>query len=155
MRKFYSFLLATVALLCSTAANAQFFTIDDVNYTVISSGEKTVAVTTGNWPAGTLTIPATVTYESVDYTVTEINDFAFQFCVDITGEVTLPATIKSIGGGVFADCSNITAFNVAADNANYVSVNGVIYTKDMSTVVLCPNAKTGTYTIADGVTTIA
>lgn len=152
MRKFYSFLLATVALLCSTAANAQSFTIDNLNYAILSSTDKTVALTGGS-PSGELVIPPTVTYESVDYTVTEVAEGAFHYNNTMTS-VTIPATIEYIRRAAFSDCSNVTAFNVAADNATYVSENGVIYTKGMSTIILCPNTTTGVYKIRANVSTI-
>jgi len=39
-------------------------------------------------------------------------------------------------------------------NPEYSSLDGVLFNKDLTTLILCPGAKRGSYTIPDGVTTI-
>ncbi len=52
-------------------------------------------------------------------------------------------------------CTSLTAINVATDNKNYVSVNGVMYNKDKTTIKCYPAGKKDkNYTIIDGVTSI-
>ena len=57
--------------------------------------------------AGTLIIPANVSYQGIDYTVTAIDRGTFYYCTYLTN-VTLPNTITSIGEFSFYECSNIT-----------------------------------------------
>jgi hypothetical protein len=45
----------------------------------------------------------------------------------------------------------LTAINVAADNNDYKSVDGVLYNKAMTELIICPEGKTGAITVADGV----
>ena len=112
MRKFYSFLLATVALLCSTAANAQSFTIDNLDYAILSSTDKTVEVTSGsNKYSGAVTIPASITYNSTTYSVTSIGESAFYDCDGLTS-VEIPSSVTSIGNSAFYDCYGLTSIEI-------------------------------------------
>ncbi|MBE6633080.1 MAG: hypothetical protein E7620_01915 [Ruminococcaceae bacterium] len=62
--------------------------------------------------------------------------------------------LTQTGAGLFEKLSSIT-FNLNASNP-YVLSNGVVYTKDMKTLVLAvPGAVSGTFTVPASVTTIA
>ena len=84
--------------------------------------------------------------------VTEIGWWAFRDCTSLTA-VTIPASVKIIAGSAFSRCSSIAEINVDPDNKNYCSIDGVVYTKDGTVLVLCPAGKTSV-TIPDGVTKI-
>lgn len=62
----------------------------------------------GSDMSGTLSIPATVSYQGIDYTVTAIGYGAFYRCRDIS-EVIFPNTITTIRDQAFFQCSNITS----------------------------------------------
>lgn len=66
-------------------------------------------------PTGSITIPATVTYEATTYTVTEIDQWAFYACNGIT-IVVIPNTITSIGaslgGASFYNCKNLESITI-------------------------------------------
>ena len=55
-------------------------------------------------------------------------------------KVTLPNSFKFLGTGItnFLRCTSFTEYVIDKTNKNYTSVNGVIYTKDMKTLVRCP-----------------
>jgi len=55
---------------------------------------------------------------------------------------------------VFYDCSALIQINVDSDNLNYASVNGVLYSKDLTVLVQYPLGLTGPFVIPNGVTTI-
>lgn len=59
-----------------------------------------------------------------------------------------------IGRGVFALCDKLKEINIDKKNANYKSVDGVVYSKDGSTLVFCPLGKTGEYKIETSATHI-
>ncbi len=59
-----------------------------------------------------------------------------------------------IGRGVFALCDKLKEINIDKKNANYKSVDGVVYSKDGETLIYCPEGKTGEYIIETGVTSI-
>ena len=86
--------------------------------------------------------------------VTSIDDYAFSGCTSLTS-ITIPDNVTSIGDYVFLGCTSLTAINVATDNKNYVSVNGVLYNKERTTIICYPAGKKDkNYTIIDGVTSI-
>jgi len=86
--------------------------------------------------------------------VTNIGDFAFAGCTSLTS-VTISGEWIRIGYGAFKGCTGLTEFCVAENQLWYKSVNGVLFTKDMETLVCYPAGKTNTrYTIPDGVKSI-
>jgi len=88
-------------------------------------------------------------------TVTDVYDRAFKDARQLTS-VTFP---KNYSGTfdmayVFENCEQLTALNFAGTNANYATVDGVVYKKDMTELYFVPNAKSGSYTIPATVTNI-
>ena len=82
--------------------------------------------------------------------VTSIGDYAFSGCVGLTS-VTIPEGVTSIGISAFSMCSGLTAFRVAENNPRYSSVNGLLLSKDGTTLVRGIN---GRVVIPEGVTSI-
>ena len=66
-----------------------------------------------------------------------IGDYAFHD-TDIT-EITIPASVEKIGNRAFIACESLKAINVDENNQYYKSVNGVLYNKDMTELIYCPN----------------
>lgn len=81
--------------------------------------------------------------------VTEIGKIAFYDCPNLKN-VSIPSSVTTIGTMAF--CSNI---NVAKDNPNYSSEDGVLFDKSKTTLIQYPLGKRGKYTIPNGVTKIA
>ena len=92
----------------------------------------------------TFTIPSRVTDIGID---------AFNGCASLT-EITIPASVTTIGTFAFSACSSMRSINVEASNANYVSVNGVLYDKAQTLLVRCPCAWDGELSIPNSVTSI-
>ena len=69
--------------------------------------------------------------------------FGFQNCTSLK-KVTLPnsITFKSMEIASFNNCTSLTEYVVDKTNKNYTTVDGVVYTKDMKTLVRCPSGKT-------------
>ena len=87
--------------------------------------------------------------------VTTIEDNAFY---DSTGlvSVTIPASISTIGENAFVYCTSLKAFSVHPDNqAYYSSKDGVLFTRDRATLIICPGGKSGDYKIPESVVRIA
>ncbi len=124
-------------------------------YDVLSTTNKTAGVAEQlSSISGAVEIPAaTVTYGGVTYTVTSIGKSAFSGCSGLTS-VTIPTSVTSIGGGVFYYCSGLTDINVSASNANYQSIDGILYNKTGDTLICCPGGKKGSVTIPNSVTSI-
>ena len=150
-------LTLAVALLAATGAWAQTtFTADNLKYTVTDAATHTVELTGYvTKPTGALTIPATVTNESTEYSVTSIGDEAFFNCTSLTG-ITLPEGLTTIGDVAFYACWALTQFNVDEANEAYCSDGGVLFNKDKTTLLQYPVGKAETtYAVPTGVTSIA
>ncbi len=78
-----------------------------------NNNEKTASVSarSNNAPTGELVIPSKVKYNNETYTVTSIKNYTFQDCLSLTG-VTIPGSIKTIGGGAFLGCSGLVNVNI-------------------------------------------
>ena len=70
--------------------------------------------------------------------VTSIGDRAFIGCQRLTS-VTIPAGVANIGKGVFGGCNALKLINIDSGNQAYTFVDGVLYTKDRSELVMYPN----------------
>ncbi|RXJ52415.1 leucine-rich repeat domain-containing protein [Gelidibacter gilvus] len=57
-------------------------------------------------PTGNLTIPGTVNNNGTTYTITSIEERAFEVCVNLTG-VSLPDRLTNIGVGSFRGCTSL------------------------------------------------
>ena len=86
--------------------------------------------------------------------LTKIGNYAFRRCENLT-EITIPDSVTYIGEEAFYGCKSLTEITVSPDNKNYVSVDGVLFTKNMSTLVAYPAGnKRSTYIVPDSVTEI-
>jgi len=87
--------------------------------------------------------------------ITAIADRAFEGCTSLT-EITLPPSIKEIGSGAFVGCTALKGFTVDQANTRLCAVGGVLMTRDKSTLLCYPAARTGTqYLLDTGISTIA
>ena len=79
---------------------------------------------------------------------------AFTNC-DLIKTVTIPSTVTEIGVGAFEWCDALTEINVAPDNNSFVDVDGILFTKDMKTLIQYPIGKTQiSYVVPSTVETI-
>ncbi|MBQ2778576.1 MAG: leucine-rich repeat domain-containing protein [Bacteroidaceae bacterium] len=133
MKKFYSFLLATVALLCSTAANAYattggwssvntaaydgkcgdnaYWTLDEGALTIF--GEGAMYNYAGNdanrapWYADR----ENITSVTIEEGVTSIGNFAFDDCYNLTS-IEIPSSVTSISDYAFYYCTSLTNIEI-------------------------------------------
>ena len=70
-------------------------------------------------------------------------------------EITIPASVTSIGSYAISDCQLLSAINVNAANTHFSSEDGVLYNLDKTILLALPCAKSGAFTVPDGVKTIA
>ena len=82
-----------------------------------------------------------------------IGNYAFYNCTGLTG-VTIPDNVASIGNNAFSGCTGLQAINVASNNTVYKSVDGILYDKNLTFLIIVPQGITGTVTIPDSVASI-
>ncbi len=104
---------------------------------------------------------STVPWRSMSYTsvnlsnhVTSISPYAFYGSG--LASVNVPASVAIIGTKAFGNCLYLTAITVDGENTSYKGVDGVLFSKDGTTLYCYPRGKgDASYTIPAGVTTIA
>lgn len=111
-------LFSLVILLVSTNSWATDFTIGIASYTITNSSTHTVSIGTGGLdPAisintsGVFSIPSSVSYGGITYSVTGMSRDAFRGCNKLTS-VTIPNSITKISSGAFFDCAGLTSFTL-------------------------------------------
>jgi hypothetical protein len=86
-------------------------------------------------------------------TLDSIGEYAFSDCSKLTS-VTIGDGVTSIGDSAFSGCSGLTAFTVAAGNTAYAAQDGILYNKAKTTIILVPQAISGAVTLPDTLTSI-
>ena len=87
------------------------FTVNGITYSETDSAVVSVVANEENPYEGAISIPATVSYDGIDYTVSAIGEKAFYYCTGVTS-VTLPETVTELEYGAFRNCSGMTAINL-------------------------------------------
>ena len=95
---------------CSTGQALYYNITDNGNHLVELTCPGTNYSPWGSYtePTGNITIPSTVTYNDVAYTVAAIGDDAFYNCSGLTGSLTIPDSVTEIGDEAFRSCSGFT-----------------------------------------------
>ena len=91
--------------------------------------------------------------------VTNIGELAFYNCINLTN-IFIPKSMKTIDISAwdydifYGLSSNLENITVDPDNSFYTSEDGVLFDKNMKTLLYCPRGKSGIYTVPTGVTNI-
>ena len=86
------------------------FPIEKDGLAYVKIGEGELMVKSANQVSGDFTIPATITDNGKDYTVTSIGTGAFSGCSNLTS-ITIPEGVTTIEYCAFSGCSNLTSIN--------------------------------------------
>ena len=135
--------------------------------TSVSHGGKNFRVTS----IGQYAFTGNTTIQTVNIasTITSIKAGAFEGCTNLTS-VAIPSNVSSIGNyafsntgiqsvylyskvssigwGAFTNCPNLTSISVESGNSDYGTYNGILYAKDMSTLVACPGGYKGSVNLS-------
>ena len=79
-------------------------------------------------------------YIDIPSTLTMIGDAAFYRC-SFLATIEISSATVSIGDDVFTGCSSLVSIDVDPANQEYVSVDGVLYTSDMTVLKQFPGGK--------------
>ncbi|MDR1839583.1 MAG: leucine-rich repeat protein [Treponema sp.] len=121
---------------------------------------------------------SSLTSVTIPSSVTSIGDYAFFYCSNLTS-ITIPSSVTSIGNDAFSSCSSLTSIaiplsvtsigdspfsfcssltNITVDSRNpaYASIEGVLFDKNIQTIISYPAGKTArTYIIPSSVMSIS
>ena len=137
MKKLISVILGlaiatALSLAFSFAAGAETegiytYTVLDGNATIVSCSDATSVA---------ITIPSTLG----GCPVTSVGDNAFVNCSNLIS-ISLPSSIISLDEYAFFNLYNLTSINVDIDNQYFCSVNGVLFDKLKSLLIVYPAKK--------------
>ena len=175
-------LTATMLLLVAMTAGAKTISKVTIGNLVYSLDTDTKVATVVGYDSSyeptDVVIPNTIKYgKRKNYSVTTIGEGAFASCtslasIDIPNSVTtigvaafvsctslasvnIPNSVTTIGEGAFYNCTSLASISVASDNPYYICIDGVLFNKDKTMIVVYPASKDGSeYTIPNSVTTI-
>ena len=106
--------LLLISVLILTAINtwAYDFLADGIAYNIISSTlPYCVEVIDGGNYNGLVTIPNSVSFNDIQYSVTRIGYHAFMNCSNLTS-ITIPTSVTFIDLGSFANCTGLTTITI-------------------------------------------
>lgn len=117
---------------------------------------------------GKITIPATVAsigasafrdcaeLEAITFEASGRNlvfgEDVFYNCTSLTS-VHLPANVSEVPG-IFSGCSSLTEVTVDENSEYFTAVEGVLFDKNLTTIIFFPGGKSGDYVLPETVTTI-
>ncbi len=158
-------LLLCICLLftgCDSIGTFMGMESDEIEYKV-ENGEATVISVPNKATIKEINIPDE--YDGVP--VTKIADFSV-VNLEYVNKISIGKNVKEIGVWALENNQRVTAFEVDEENEHFCDVDGVLFTKDMKTLLFYPIAKdlveekndegniieVSEYTIPDGVETI-
>ena len=142
----------------------QIAVIDGLKYRLLKTSHQAKLLNANSWDNETeiLQIPSEVEYEGEQYIVSSINLTLFNSNNTIT-KIIIPKTIKNsefgsmdgITWNPFSDCLSLETIEVDKDNPAMYSIDGVLFNKDITTILSYPAASPReSYTVPNGVTTM-
>lgn len=86
--------------------------------------------------------------------VTNISDYAFEYCAALT-DITIPKDVTAIGLHVFTNCDKLENIYVDEDNTHFSSPDGNLFDKEQTRLIYYAAGKPDTsYTVPDSVAAI-
>ena len=125
-------------------------------YYEVENGEATVlGQEEGSGMLTNVVFPEFVSFENNDYVVTKIDDYAFSESQTISGTMTFPNSLKTIGYGSFAFCYGIYGQLIIPDSVTSIgefcfsetNISSITFSEQLTTIPvaafqLCTNLTT-------------
>lgn len=109
----------TAVISCNQHSESHNFEVDGIYYKIVDKDSRLATITYKgkDWDAydheyrDTILIPNTVTYRNKVYRITEIGDYAFRGCSEMTS-IAIPETVWHIGLGAFSGCEGLKEIHI-------------------------------------------
>ena len=85
--------------------------------------------------------------------VTAVGNVAFDYCGSLTGDFRIPDTFTGFTGSIIGE-TPFSSLTVSPDHPTLTSVDGILYSRDLTRAVKCPAGFIGDVTVPDSVTVI-
>ena len=124
--------LFSLLLLFTMTAMTKTF-VDGIYYN-LNESDNTAEVTSGTDYRGNIVIPASISWDGVDYSVTSIGERAFKGCYRLRS-IVIPNSVTSIGGAAFSGCSGLTSIEIPT---SVTSIGELVffYCSDLTSIVV-------------------
>ncbi len=124
---------------------------EDLEYEILDdNGQKYIAIYYYYGEDKKIAVPDTI--EGYPVTYLEFSSFGDRKKLEY---IQLPASVEYISPGVFDSSLKIKEIAISASNKYYTCSDGVLYNKDMTTLLAFPAGRGGSFTIPKSVVTIA
>lgn len=86
-------------------------------------------------------------------TIKSIGEYAFYGCKSLQS-LYIPSAVGNISSTAFLSCSSLDAIEISPSNTTYCSIDGIVFTKDMTKLFRCPPGRKEEVKIPESVTII-
>lgn len=143
MKKITTLLLLALLPLIVKAYDAKidgvYYNLNTETQNAYVTGLSSLSTYNKNAYKGNVTIPETIIYNGVTYSVTMIDQNAFYNCMGLKS-VTIPNSVTVIGWSAFMDCTNLTSINIP-NSVTSIIMNAFKFCKALTSVTI-PNSVT-------------
>ena len=105
-------LFLSIMMFLPMLASADPVEIDGICYNLVEETKAAEVTANYNIYRGDITIPESVEYEGITYSVTSIGGYAFYYCTGLKS-VTIPNSVITIGESAFQNCKNLSSVTIA------------------------------------------
>lgn len=144
----------------SYLANIDISGVNIVSYTNVAEGYNYpeneipsyifVTGVTSSWILGKYSLKTI----KLPNTIKSIGEGAFYGCSNLTDTITIPKSVTTIKTNAFSGCNKLSTFKIEAGNSEYSALEGVIYNKDQTSLIVYPGGKQGECQIPNSITCI-
>ena len=85
--------------------------------------------------------------------ITAIEQGVFSGCTSLKS-ITIPKNVSQIDDTAFIGCTSLTDIGVVSENAFYSDIDGVLFNKDKTNLVIYPEGLKGEYTVPEGTVSV-
>ena len=112
---------------------------------IVFNKDQTTLIIYPGGKSGSYTIPDNVM---------NIGSNAFHSCTSLS-DIMISDSVTNIGVNTFNNCTHLTVITVDLNNPSYSSLDGILFNKDQTKLITCPEGTAGYYLIPVNVTNIS
>ena len=134
--------LFTISFVGKAQQNYDFSAVAETGQTLwyqITSNDEVSLIGYEGDMIGEIVLPETVEYGGNNYSVAAIGDSAFYHCDSLTGDLTIPTTVKSVGAMAFYACRNFDGVLTLPNTITHLGEGAFWWCESLTGTVRFPN----------------
>ena len=131
--------------------------VDGFVYSVNPDGASVALVGWyGDAPTGDVSVPARIAVGETSFAVVALGDSSGEglFADAPVASLSIPALVDAVADGALSGCPTLSRVSVSSENQTYASFDGMLFSKDLSDLLLVPEGKEGAARIPDPATSV-